>query len=203
MFDMLKVMMSINNPAMGQPTESKRTLGEIQRIVYSQERRIATTARLVDSMAIRPLLERAMMNRQQFTSLRQFFKIAGSIAEKVDNPNKMLGREDILGNFDYIANTGTVPPDPARFAEVWTNILQSATQLPPLTDPMASLDGKILDVRKVFDEAVRVLGVDDIEKFYVEVQPQEFIDSEVQAGNMVPADGLDPLAAARGAANAA
>jgi len=198
MFDVIQRMSAINDPSMGQPTESKRTLGEIQRLVTSQQQRIGMTTRVIDEMAILPLVERAISNRQQFTSLEQYYRIVGDYASQLPDPRLFLRRADIMGGYDYVGNSGTIPPEPERFAEVWTQILIAAGKIPQLYDPRFN-SGKVLNPCRVFDETVRTTGIKNFDRFYdmlpmpmqpgvpVRALPDAQVERELQAGNIVPA----------------
>jgi hypothetical protein len=193
-FDMIQRMAAINDPSMGQPTQSKRTLGEIQRLVTSQQQRIGLTTKVIDEMAILPLVERAIANRQQFTTTERYYRIVGEYAKQLENPQMWLGRNDIMGNYDYVGNTGTLPPEPERFAEVWTQIMIAMGKIPQLFDPRFN-NGKVLNPARVFDETVRTTGIKGFDRFYelmpippVRTLPDGQVQQEAKAGNLVPVE---------------
>jgi hypothetical protein len=204
---MAKEMVAVNEPAMGQITETKRTLGELNRVIFGQERRIGLTAKIIDGMSIKPLANRAIMNRQQFTTLQKYYEMVGENAKRFGLPPMMYGKQHIMGNVDYVTNTGTIPPDPARFSQAWTQVLMAAGKTPQLHTP--DEEGTVLDIREVFNDVVRTLGIDDIKHYYkkvgippVRVMPDEQIQREAQKGNMIAAPrALDPLASRMGRRN--
>jgi hypothetical protein len=200
---MAQEMAALNDMNIGQQMPSKRTLGEIQRVVFGQERRIGMTAQVIDEMAIQKMVKRMILNRQQFTTIDRYYRIVGEQATDFGDPRRFLKRTDILGNFDYIANTGSMPPDPTRFADTWMTMLMVIPKIPQLFQPDAQ--GRVLDIRKMVNEAAKALGVKNIKDFYmtvmaapVQVLPDEQIQKEAQAGNIIPAPAeLDPLAMQR------
>ncbi len=207
LLDFAQRMAASNDPAQGQPLEEKRTLGEVQSIIAASSARLAITARLIDSMAMQPLCRRAVSNRQQLTSMQQWFRIAGDLA-KVEETQGMqriqIDRWDLQGSYDYIAHSAMLPADPARQAELWIRLLAFGASYPVLMDPQQSPDGYVLDVRKIFNTAARQAGARNIQEFYrqiqpqVQVQPDAAVAAGVQAGNMLPMN-TDPRAAAMAA----
>ncbi|HWO69602.1 MAG TPA: hypothetical protein VNP94_02455, partial [Actinomycetota bacterium] len=166
--------------------------------------RLGIVARLLDAQAIRPLAERAVANRQQFTTLEQYVRIAGNLVRELGGLTQFLVRpSDLAGHFDYVPHSGVLPPDPARFAQTWAQLLEGAAKIPQLLQP--GPDGKVLDVRAVFNEAARALGIKDLATFYTAapptVLPDEALARAVQAGNAVPLEAVEvgPNGTVRGA----
>ena len=192
LFELIHRMLGTNDPVSGQQTSSKRTLGEVERIISASGRRMALTAQLYDTMCIQDLADRAIQNRQQFTEIEQYIKITGELAREQGVERMMVNKQQLQGKYDYMPISGIIPPDPARFADIWIQILQGALQAPQLMQP--GPDGKVLDFRKIFEEAATAMGARNIEEFYMQVAPEapqvmpdEGLAQEVQAGNMIPA----------------
>lgn len=189
--DMAQRMSGISDPQMSQTTDDKRTLGEVQQIIASSSQRLAMVARMIDAQAIHPLAKRAVANRQQFTELEQWFRISGDMAKEFDGAKQLQIRPpDLAGDFDYIPHSGIIPPDPERYAQVWIRLLEGAAKLPQVIQP--GPDGKVLDLREIFNEAARAAGVKDIEHFYVSVVSDEAVADGVVAGNLIPAGAVPP-----------
>jgi hypothetical protein len=188
LFDMAQRLAATSDPQMSTPTDDKRTLGEVQQVVASSSARLAVVARLLDSTALRPLARRAVANRQQFTRLEQYYRIAGDMARELGADRMMVQPQDLAGRFDYVAHSGVLPPDPANMAGVWTRLLEATLKAPQLLAP--GPDGKALDLREVFNETARNAGVRHIEAFYrdVRVEQDAALAAAVQAGNAVPMD---------------
>jgi hypothetical protein len=189
LFDMAQRMTAANDPAMGQPTEEKRTLGEVQSILAAASQQLRIVAQLIDSQAIRPLVNRSISNRQQFTSLNQWFRVTGDLARGAGMQKIQASRQQLQGGFDYIPNSGVMPADPARQAELWLRMGEIAAKTPQLMQP--GPDGKVLDLRKVFNEGFRAAGIKNVEQFYMQVPmpqvvPDALLAQAVQSGNAVP-----------------
>ncbi len=206
LFDMAQRMTAANDPMMGQETKRKITLGEVQQMAFQGSQRLSLSAKIMDMMALQPLAYRSIANRQQFTSMQQFVRITGNLAQELGSQSRLLlGAHDIQGNFDYIPHSGVVPPDPGRMAQTWIQLLSVAAKMgDALLRP--GPDGKSIDIREVFNEIARSMGVKNIEQFYHQVQqgqiglppagvqarvlPDEQVAREAQAGNVVPIQGM-------------
>jgi len=112
--------------------------------------------------------------------------------------------EDLQGKVDYMVIDGTLPLEPTRNAETWMNMLQI------MSNTGLNMEYK---VGKIAEEAIRALGVSDLDQFRISeeeraegpspsqelaimekmrgatVQPNEQVQSEVAKGNLVPMRG--------------
>jgi hypothetical protein len=172
MYDMVQVMMATNDPQTGQPTKEKKTLGEVNQMMMGSGKRIALSFKLYETMGWQPMVLRAISNRQQFTSLEQFMRITGdAAAADVQATQRLLVRPwDLQGNFDYVPRSATLPPDPSRQAMVWVQLMLGLGKFPQIMAP--GPDGKMLDVRKIFNEIARNMGIRNISQFYTQAPPQ-------------------------------
>jgi hypothetical protein len=185
LFDMAQRLAATSDPQMSQTTDDERTLGEVQQVIAGSSARLAMTARMLDAQALQPLANRAISNRQQFTELSQYVRIAGDMAAEFGGADRLLIRPaDLGGSFDYIPHSGTQPADPARLAGVWAKMLEAGAKIPQLYQP--GPDGKVLDLREIFNEAAKAMGVKNVNQFYISVMPDPQLAAMVQAGNAVP-----------------
>lgn len=209
LFDMAQRMTAASDQIMGQQSKKRMTMGEINQLAVQGSQRMSLNAKIMDMMALQPLAYRSIANRQQFTTLQQYVRITGELSKTIGETRQLLGKPDIQGNFDYIPHSGVVPPDPARLAQTWIQILGVGSKLGEfLLRP--GPDGKAIDIREIFNEISRNLGVKNIEQFYHQVQqqpmsqpgmpaptpranvqvlPDEQVQRQVQAGNVIPMPG--------------
>ena len=205
MYEMVQLMMATNDPATGQATKEKKTLGEVNQMMMGSGKRIAMSFRLYEAMGWMPMILRAVSNRQQFTSLEQFMRIVGdAAADDVQATQRILIKPwDLQGNYDYIPRSATLPPDPSRQAMVWVQLMLGLGKFPQILQP--GMDGKMLDVRKIFNEVARNMGIRNISQFYtqapqmppmagnpMQVMPDEQVANGVQRGDLAPIPGRLP-----------
>jgi len=190
LFDSMQRLAATSDPQMSQTTDDKRTLGEVQQVIASSSQRLAVVARLLDAQALQPLAHRAIANRQQFTTMEQYVRITGDLAKEAGTDRLMIRPSDLAGSFDYVPHSGALPPDPARFAQVWAQLFKAAVEAPQLQQPNA--DGKILSPHLIFAEAAKAMGVKNVADLYetpppINVMADPALAAAVQAGNVVPA----------------
>jgi hypothetical protein len=216
LFQMLQRMSATPDTMQGMPLPSKRTLGEVETVNQSATLRLGVEAQLMDLMMVKPFAERLIMNRQQFTTMERTYRLTGRLIEQLGGAEKAqmfrIGPDDLEGEYDYIAHTVTMTPDPARMTAIWGQLLTMLAQAPQLMNPDS--EGRVLNPIAVFDEFVRSAGVNYLDQFKVQVpmpppgsplpgqvppdamtgasqpgvdvQTEEQIDKAVQSGNMIP-----------------
>lgn len=175
LFDMAQRMLATSDPQMSSITEARRTLGEIQAIISSSSQRIGILGRLLDIMAIQPLVRRLIKNRQQFTSMEQWVALAGELADRAGLKRILISPENLAGSFDYDLLDVAATSDPARSSEAWMLFMQSAGTLARfpgfgIPDPTT---GEVFDIKAAFKEFVKVLGVRNVDKFFKRVMPPQ------------------------------
>lgn len=198
--DMAQRLGASNDPAQGAPTTEKKTLGEVQSLMAASSQRIAMLARIMDSTCIGPTARRSVSNRQQFTTLEQYYRVTGDLAKMEETrglQRLMIRQGDLFGDFDYVPQTGIIPADPARQSELWARILEMLGANPTLGMP--GQDNMAISPRLVFGELIRTAGIRNIQDFMEYVQPQppqvvpdEMAQQQAQAGNYVPVEQMPP-----------
>lgn len=208
LYDWAMRMTGASDAMQGRITKDKRTLGEINQASMGGANRMGFYAQLIDSMAIRQVVQRWIANRQQFTEEEQLVRITGDFAREMlttgdprfQNGFMKVTPDDLAGNFDYVPRSGPVPPDPSHTIEAWSAMNEVLTKAPTLFMVPDSM-GRVLDMQELFKEFARgPLGIRNIESFYRSLQPQqaqqgpmavmpdEQIQQERQAGNIIPID---------------
>jgi len=195
LWEMVQRMMATSDPQMGHPTQKKKTLGEIQQVISGASMRLSVAFRLYEEMLFLPLVRRAIANRQQFTTLEQYYRITGeAIKEFAGATRELITVSDLQGNFDYSPRSEVLPPDPAKAAMAWTQFMLAISKAPQVFLAPGP-DGKRLDPRTIINEMARALGIKNVSQLYVQdnmpvppvrVVPDEEVEKQVQRGNMVP-----------------
>jgi hypothetical protein len=170
-YQLIQMMMATNDPMTGQATQGKKTLGEVNQMMFGSSKRLSLSFRLNELMGWQPLVARAVSNRQQFTSMDTWIRIVGDLmAQNPGAAQRILVKPwDLQGNFDYQQRSALLPPDPGRQAMIWTQLLMGLGKFPQILAP--GPDGRMLDIRKIFNEAVRTMGIRNIDQFYTNAPP--------------------------------
>ena len=193
----------------GMPTsDGIRTATEIQRLTQLGSQRLGVLSRIMSATTIRPMVRMMVANIQDSLSMEGSIKI-----DQQNMPNQLSGMvedgyldynvtKDLQGEIDYLVIDGTLPLEPTRNAETWMNMLQIMSQTGLNMEYNAG---------QIAEEAIRAMGITDLDRFRVSqeqlqqqgpspsqqlammekmrgasVQPQENIEQQVQAGNLVP-----------------
>lgn len=183
-YGFLQLLSGANDPLSAMPTPTERSATEIGTITAKATDRIAVVTKLMDEIGMQPLIKRGIHNRQQYTRIERYYRIAGDFARKLGIDNIFIDLMDIQGDFDYEPITGIIPEDPARAATSWSNLLAGAGQLPQLQQP--GPDGTMLDFREIFKTIAEKMGVTDIDRFFVQVVPDEQAAQMAQSGQLLP-----------------
>lgn len=192
--EMIQFITAATDPQAGVETDTRRTLGEVQNVLLQSGRRLQLLASQLAAQCIRPLGRMMLQNTQQLLDAPVWVRILGSasadLMAKANGGLLQVSPYDLQGMFDLKIQDGTVPPDPARFAEVWKEIFVSLVQNPMIIQAFQA-QGKQLRLDTVFKHVVETMGVRNFEQFLEpmappQVQPDQQVMDQVQAGNLVP-----------------
>lgn len=177
-------MSATADPLQSMPLATKRTLGEIQEVKSSGTARIDTPAILLDMQIVKPVVERAIINEQQFRSMDSWFRLTGQLAAEAGTNGVFVSPDDLVGQYDYVARTPSMTDDPARSMEMWQGLMLMLGQNEQLLMPNPET-GKQLNPHAIFEELVKNSGINYLDNFYVDAPPP-----------MLPPGEVDPTMAA-------
>ena len=199
LYQQTQIMLGSNDPMMGINVPGDTTATEVGVLTRSATMKLQTLAQLTSTVAIKPAVQRGIANRQFLTSIDRFFRLLGQSAKDMGTKVIRAGARDIQGGYDYEGMDWVLGGDPARDSMVFSNLAEAAGSLGLHQIPGA--DGRVVDLRALFEEAAFRSGVRDFDRFLVtmqqqqqappqapEVVPDEMIQQQVDAGNMVPID---------------
>lgn len=207
--DMKQRVSAASDAQQGMPTaDGIRSATEINRLTQLGSQRLGVLSRVASATTIRPLVRMMARNIQDALTYEGSIRIAERDQAEVlrgmaDNGFVDFDVSMLQGQIDYLVVDGTLPIEPTRSPEVWMQLLQVVNQ----TGLMMQYD-----TGRMVEEAIRSLGVPDVDQFKISredlerdgltpaqklalmeksrgvstVQPQEQIDQQLQAGNIVP-----------------
>jgi hypothetical protein len=193
MFDLMQRVSAALDALMGVPSARRKTASEATGTFQLAANRLKVLVQLMSTEGFVPWTKLQVALIQQWMTDPQMVKIVGP-RQSADTQNLPDGSlievqpEDILGEFFFPIHDGSMPLDPVRTAETWQQIMTGMSKIPPL---MAQYD-----IGKVFERAVRTVGVRNIEEFKIKAQvmPDGQVQQNVQRGNLVPAGPGGPAA---------
>lgn len=203
--DLQQRLSAASDAQQGMPTADVRTATEIQRLSQLGSQRLGVLARVLSATTVRPLVHMMVGNIQDALDFEGSVRIG---QESVPELLRSAVQDDYLdfdvkalqGNVNYLVVDGTLPLEPTRSPETWMNMIGVANQ--------TGL-GLELDLKKMALEAIRSMGVPDVDQFRIDpskqgelspsqqlqlmekmrgmsVKDDETVGREVERGNLVP-----------------
>ncbi len=190
----------------GMPTGEVRTATEIARLTQLGSQRLGGLARIMSATTMRPMVRMMVANIQDSISYDGSIKMdpynmPTQLADMVDDGYIDFSIQDLQGDIDYLVIDGSLPIEPTRNAETWMNMLKVMGE--------TGLNMEY-NTAKIAEEAIRSMGISDLDQFRISkeqqsqgpspsqqmammekmrgasVQPNEQVQREVEAGNLVP-----------------
>ncbi|MBM87826.1 MAG: hypothetical protein CMQ41_05555 [Gammaproteobacteria bacterium] len=207
--EMKQRLSAASDAQQGMPTpgSDRTTAYEVQRLTQLGSQRLGVLSRIISATSIRPLVRMSIENIQDSLAYNGSIRMAADTVNETLRPMITDGYLDydsaaLQGDIEYLVVDGTLPIEPSRSPQSWLNAVQVASQ---------SGLGMELDLKAMTLEAVRSMGISDIDRFRIppeqlqregpspsqqmelmekargaSVQPQEQIDREVERGNIIP-----------------
>jgi len=157
----------------------RKTATEIRSANTSSSSRLKTQTEFFSVMGFLPLAQVLVQNTQQFMEDTIKLRAAGDLLGYNDRLD--VSPENIAGFYDYVPVDGTLPID--RFAQVnlWRTMLADMRQ-----------DQKLMmsyDTNKIWGWVAQLGGMKDINRFKIQVMPDNQLQAQAQAGNLVDLRG--------------
>lgn len=159
-------------------TGGRKTATEVRTASGLATNRLKTQAEYNSALGWSELLAQIISNTQQFYDIEQKYKIAGNLvnAQMVE-----VSPETITGFFDFVPVDGTLPIDRLAQANFWKELILQLGQAPQLAMGW--------DLGGMLAHAMMLQGERNVDRFKIQVSPQEQLMAQAQAGNVVPLEG--------------
>jgi hypothetical protein len=184
-FDLMQRVSGALDALMGLPSPRRRTASEAMGTLQLAASRLRVGAQLISGMGITEWGSQQLALLQQYMDAPILVKIVGSrksakYKEFAEGTLIHVDPEDIQGSFVLPIHDGSMPLDPVRVAQTWQQILIAVARIPILAAQF--------DLGKIFERAVRVLGVRNIDDFRVKtrVVPDQAVRQGVESGRYAP-----------------
>ena len=167
------------------------TKAEFQGTAAGKISRLERTARIIGVQGIQDIGEFFAWHTKQVMKEEQFISIAGDwqdvlLAEyghSIDRGRLAISPKDIDINTNVVVRDGSLPN--GNYSEVWLRLFESLGGNPDLAQEF--------DVVRIFKHIARNAGAKNVNDFVArggdikpEVQPNEQVQQQVQAGNLIP-----------------
>ena len=132
----------------------------------------------------------ALQMTQQYYSGEDMFRIAGDLMGERTQKMVEVTPDSIAGFYDFIPVDGSFPVDRFAQANLWRQFIADASKIEGILQNY--------DIAGIFGWAARLGGLKNIDRFKIQVVPDEQAHRDAQAGNVVPVkENLDSIPTGR------
>ena len=184
MSDLKQRVSAASDAQQGVPTaDGIRTATEIARLTQLGSQRLGVLARIMSATTVRPMVRMMVQNLQDAVAIEGSLKVdvdkmPGELVQQIEDGYLDFDVSSLQGNIDYLVIDGTLPVEPSRNAETWMNMLQVVSQSGLQMEYKAG---------KIVEEAIRAMGVSDIEQFKISEAEKEMGPTPSQQMSMMEA----------------
>lgn len=191
--DLLQRLGGVNEGIMGiLDPAGRKTATEVRQAGGAGIGRMKTEAEFASAQGWASHAMKLVQNTQQFYTGMQEYRVAGSLMMGATRLVTVTP-EAIAGFFDWAPVDGTLPVDRYAQAALWKELLQGMAQIPSLMMQY--------DLGRIFSHVAMLAGVKDVDRFRLNVAPDQVLQNQMEMGNVIPLGGRSGAAGSnRGAA---
>lgn len=158
-----------------QDSGGRKTATEVRTAGEAAASRLAAHARLESAQGITTLTEQMSLNTQQYLDQDFYLQIVGR--EGIDKPIH-IRPEMLVGAFHFPVHDGTLPLDRVALLDQWKEIFLAVASDPELRAQFS--------VPEIFDYIAELGGAKNLDRFKIQIAPDQQVQQQAQAGNLVP-----------------
>ena len=179
-----QLLSAVSDNVLGlQEAGGRKTATEVRTSTEAAASRLAAQARIISAQAIVDLTEQMSVNIQQRQSDDFYISVVGR--EGAESPIK-IRPDQLAGDFFYPIHDGTLPLDRVAMVDVWRELFSVVLQDQQLRGSY--------DIPRMFEFIAELGGAKNIAGMRLDVAPDAAMQQGVQAGNVVPIPGGNPVA---------
>ena len=170
-------------------TSGRKTATEVRTSTGFSTNRLKTPAEYSSAVGWGPLSQMMLQNTQQLYSDEKQFRVAGTLLTEgqqgqqgqQQNGSVSVGPQDIAGFYDFVPVDGSLPVDRFAQANLWKELLIQIS-----TNPQVALEW---DIGGMLAHVMKITGERNIERFRLNLAPDERLQRQAELGNVVPLGG--------------
>ena len=168
-------MSGITNPS------SRRTAQEIRGDQAFTVNKLKTMAEYFSCTGWADFADMTIQNSQQYYDGQLKLKIVGELANFAGAGFVTVSPEDIVGQYNFVPVDGTMPIDRYAQANMWRQTIMDMANVPQVF--------QMYDLGKIFSYVAQLGGIKNLDRFKVQLVPDDMARMQAQAGNLIPAGG--------------
>lgn len=170
--------LGINDNIMGAVNSGgRKTATEVRSSTTFGITRLKTMCEWFSAVGFSPLTKKLIMSTQQLMEGERQYRIVGD--QRLWGGQYIPINPDLIrGFYDFVPVDGTLPVD--RFAQVnlWQTLLSNMARVPGALQSY--------DISRIFAFVAQLGGLKNIDRFRIQVMPDQQLMQQAQAGNVVP-----------------
>lgn len=172
--------LGVNDQIMGvlSTGANRKTATEVRTSTGFGVNRMKTMTEYMSVSGFSPHAQKLVQSSQQMYSAEQKLRRVGSYAQDAGESFLMVRPEDIGGFFDLVPVDGVLPIDRMAQANLWKELMAGLRMMPP----QVSMG---YDWSRIFAWVAMLGGLRNINQFRVQVTPDQVLQQEAQAGNVI------------------
>lgn len=182
-------IVGVNDNVMGLVDPGGRKTAQETRISSSfATNRLKTQAEWFSATGFESLMQQMICNSQQFLTEGMKLSIGGSLLNRAiaqgqppDQTYTNVTPERIAGMYDFVPVDGTLALDRMSIANMFRELIGQVSQIPQLAGQY--------DFLAAINHLGDLVGVHNLDRFRVKIAPNEVVQNQAQAGNIVPIKG--------------
>lgn len=168
-------ILGVNDNVMGMVNPGgRKTAAEVRTSSSFSTNRLKTVAEWFSATGFSSLSRMLIINSQQYMDEPLKLRIAGDLARG----DIAVDPETISGFYEFAPIDGTMPVDRYAVANMMRDLAGTMMQVPELMQQY--------DILSLFEYIAILSGAKNISRFRVQVQPDQTVMDQAQAGNVVP-----------------
>lgn len=188
--------LGINDQIMGSLNtggSDRKTATEVRTSTGFGVNRLKTVTEWISASGFSPHSQKLVQNSQQYYDARAKLRRVGSLVLDAGAGFLDVGPDSIVGFFDFVPVDGILPVDRMAQANLWKEIMAGVQNMPP-----SVIMG--YDWGRIFAWTAQLSGLKNINQFKVQVMPDQMLQQQAQAGNVIPMPQRPGLPAPSGVA---
>lgn len=181
LMEMMQRVTGVNDIIMGMMSASGRqTATEVRGASGGSANRLKSQAEYMSAQGFSPQSQRMLQTTQQHLDVERRYRIAGDLLPG-GVQDMQVGPEQIAGFYDFVPVDGSLPIDKFAQANLWREIMAQMAQIEPIAQQY--------DIGKIFAYTAQLAGAKNVQRFKIQLQPDDQIARDAAAGNIIPLGG--------------
>lgn len=173
-------VLGVNDQMMGSMNAGgRKTATEVRTSTGFGVNRLKTISEYMSATGMSTHSMKLVSSSQQYYKADKKFRLVGDLAQEAGMGFMQVTPEAIAGGYSFVPIDGNLPVDRAAQANLWKEIFMNLRHMPP-----SILGGYQWD--RIFPWMSTLAGLRNIQRFRVQVVPDQALAQQAQAGNVIP-----------------